>query len=955
MTLASLGGRMRNSLYLFIVAFILILRPGPGVHAASITVNDSCSLVDAITAANTDTATGGCAAGSGADTITLTSDVEVPDGPLRVTSEITIDGGYHCISGPQDRRLFEVSDAGNLHLHRVKLSKTAGGSYVGRGGIAYNNGTLRVTKSTFENSTATFGGGFIYNSGQLAVDGSFFRNGRTTQGSYVFGGAILNRGNATITNSTFTENSAYQGGAIAAVNDDYYNRTGRRVVIANSTFVNNRGITASGTTLLDSWGTFKLYNSVLVGPRSTNPCRFVSSGNMSHNYSAHGCWPSTGGNLRLGALVEPVDGSPPYFPLQDGSVGLGTGHPDHCPATDQLGNARPLPAGSMANCDLGAVESAFALPTPTATATLRPTITPTGTMSPTAAPPVTAIVPSTSIVVNASCSLRDAINSANTDTAVGGCTAGSLDRDAIVLTQDITASYTLPLITSKLRIEGGRHLITVGRNIRPFEIAGNGNAEIVNLRITRADGLSKLTDSGGFIKVNRGGTLKVRSSAFTKGKASNGGAIQNYGTATIESSYFGGNSASNTGGAFKNYDGSATIFNSTFSENSARLGGTLGNGHDSTLTLTNVTIYASSSSDGWGTALWDDLRMGATSYLNNSIIAGTSSDADCAYPAAMQTVNSYVQGVSCQTTFNAVNSGPINLGSLVEPADGSPPYYPLLNNSPAIGQGDAAHCPATDQLGNARPNPAGSNCDLGAVESDASPPTLTPDPSLTMTMMDGQRSEQELNETPKTTATASPTRDPSDVPRNLNSIVNTNSVTLDWDPPSVDPDGYLILRRSQGDADYIEIDILFAADSEDPTIYSDERLVSADTYEYVVMAIFLDGDASDVSEPVTVTVREEDLASPTATATETPTEAETPTATFTPSPTATDASTATDTPTPTATLTPEPCSLAGMNHSGKHGSSLWRVPGGQRRGYDHADGRHRPEPGTACDHVRHYG
>ena len=41
MTLASLGGRMRNSLYLFIVALILILKPGPGVRAASITVDDS--------------------------------------------------------------------------------------------------------------------------------------------------------------------------------------------------------------------------------------------------------------------------------------------------------------------------------------------------------------------------------------------------------------------------------------------------------------------------------------------------------------------------------------------------------------------------------------------------------------------------------------------------------------------------------------------------------------------------------------------------------------------------------------------------------------------------------------------------------------------------------------------------------------------------------------------------
>ena len=809
MTLASLGGRLRYVVTVLIVSLILFVRPGAGVQAASITVNDSCSLPNAITAANTDTATGGCAAGSGADTITLSADVEVLDRTLNVTSELTIDGGYHTISGSLSRRLFEVGSSSNLHLHRVRLRKaTSEDSFEGRGGLVFNLGSLRVTKSSLEDSYAGDGGGAIYNEGRLNVDGSFFRNGRTRPGAYRFGGAILNRGNATITNSTFTENSAYRGGAIAAVNDDYYNRAGRRVVIENSTFVNNRGHVASGTTLLDSWGTFKLYNSILVGAQNTDPCKYVSSGNLSHNYSAHGCWPSTGGNLRLGALVEPADGSPPYFPLGDGSVALGMGHPDHCPATDQLGNARPLPAGSMANCDLGAVESAFAVPTPTATVTLTPTHTPTGTMSPTAAPPVSTAVPSTSIVVNASCNLRDAIISANTDTAVGGCSAGSLDRDVIVLTQDITASYTLPLITSKLRLQGGRHLITVDRNIRPFEITGNGNAEIANLQITRASGLSKLTDSGGFIKVNRGGTLKVSGSAFTKGKATNGGAIQNYGTATIEGSFFGGNTASNTGGAFKNYDGSATIINTTFADNSARLGGTLGNGNRSTLTLTNVTIFASSSNDGWGTALWDDLYKGANSYMNNSIIAGTASDEDCAYPAAMQTVNSYVQGVSCLTTFNVVNSGPINLGPLVEPADGSPPYYPLLNNSPAIGQGDSAHCPATDQLGNARPNPAGSNCDLGAVESNANPPTVTPNPSPAMTMTGGQRTDQELTETPKTTATASPTRDPNDVPRNLNSIVNTNSVTLDWDPPSLVPDGYLILRRSQGDSDYIEIDIL---------------------------------------------------------------------------------------------------------------------------------------------------
>ena len=43
----------------------LLFSPTQIVHAASIAVDSSCSLTDAITAANTDTATGGCIAGSG--------------------------------------------------------------------------------------------------------------------------------------------------------------------------------------------------------------------------------------------------------------------------------------------------------------------------------------------------------------------------------------------------------------------------------------------------------------------------------------------------------------------------------------------------------------------------------------------------------------------------------------------------------------------------------------------------------------------------------------------------------------------------------------------------------------------------------------------------------------------------------------------------------------------------
>ena len=682
MALSFIRGWLRHILSILFVALIVFVRPSPEVHAASITVNASCSLADAITAASTDRARAGCPAGSGADTITLTGDVTVTDRTLFISSEITIDGGYHTISGSASRQLFNVQSSGNLHLHRVKMRKsTSENSYGGKGGLVFNDGTLRVTKSFLEDSYAGDGGGAIYNEGQLTVEGSLFRNGRTNSR----GGAILNERRATITNSTFIGNSASLGGAAATV-WDWHNWSTRLMVFKHVTFVNNQATNSvSGHTLENYVNDIGLYNSILVATTSRGDCG-LNLRNSTQNYSSSGCYPQIGGDLRLGALVEPADGSPAYFPLMEGSVALGMGHPDHCLATDQLGNARTAPAGSMANCDLGAVESDFPVPTPTAAPTLTPTLTPTGTMSPTAVPPTSTAAPTTSIVVDESCYIRDAIISANADTAVGGCTAGSLDRDIIVLSQDIDVAYPLPSFSSKLRIEGGRHLITVTRNIRLFEVAANGNVEIVNLRMTRTEGLPEYHDYGGYIYVIGGGRLTVRGSAFTNGGALTGGAITNHGNTTIEGSYFGGNSTSNTGGAFKNYGGRATIINSTFAENSARLGGAVAN-TGGTLTLTNVTMFGNSSSTWYATTLFN--RHG-TVYLKNSIIAGTSSDDDCSFPQgdAIHTTNSYVESSEyCRTTLNLANSGPINLGALVRPADGSPPYYPLLNDSPAIGAG----------------------------------------------------------------------------------------------------------------------------------------------------------------------------------------------------------------------------------------------------------------------------
>ena len=90
------------------VALMLALGQSPAL-AATIPVGCCCTLVNAITAANTDSATGGCPAGNGADTIVLptgstqtlnsvNNNTYGPNGLPVITSAITIDGNGSTIA-----------------------------------------------------------------------------------------------------------------------------------------------------------------------------------------------------------------------------------------------------------------------------------------------------------------------------------------------------------------------------------------------------------------------------------------------------------------------------------------------------------------------------------------------------------------------------------------------------------------------------------------------------------------------------------------------------------------------------------------------------------------------------------------------------------------------------------------------------------------------------------------
>ena len=162
------------------IALMLALGQHPGL-AATIPVGDACTLVDAITAANTDTATGGCPAGSGADTIVL------PAGSTQTLTEVNNDTygstglpvisecDHHCgagqtitrDSGAPEFRIVAVDSTGELTLQETTVSggvalAPGNPAYYYGGGIAnFLGGTLTVLNSTITGNTGGFGGGGV--------------------------------------------------------------------------------------------------------------------------------------------------------------------------------------------------------------------------------------------------------------------------------------------------------------------------------------------------------------------------------------------------------------------------------------------------------------------------------------------------------------------------------------------------------------------------------------------------------------------------------------------------------------------------------------------------------------------------------------------------------------------------------------------------------------------------
>ncbi len=172
------------TLALLLLALLIV----PTAEAADIQLIDACSLADAIKAANTDEATGGCPAGGGADTITLLADITLDAALPHITSDITLEGNDRTISGNNRFHIFAVN-GGSLTVNDLTLTKCKadwGGAIVN-----VNGGTLTINDSTITDSIAQEGGAIGGDSRVTLSNSALLRNSADVGGAiHTIGGKV---------------------------------------------------------------------------------------------------------------------------------------------------------------------------------------------------------------------------------------------------------------------------------------------------------------------------------------------------------------------------------------------------------------------------------------------------------------------------------------------------------------------------------------------------------------------------------------------------------------------------------------------------------------------------------------------------------------------------------------------------------------------------------------------
>ena len=386
-------------------ALLPVLAASPAA-AAGIVVNSksmltqddgTCTLPEAIKAANTDTAsgasTGECAAGAGtADTITFGVSgtiytTRLPD----ITQGLILNGGNKITLNGQGASSFFIANASSIYLVNITFtngrSQYGGAVFVGPAGVVYleharvtNNraqqgggvivaagADLTVVDSTISGNTGTQTGGGIH-----LGQGAFVQLVRSTVSgnSSPYGAGVFASSTAVLAvdNSTIAKNVAGNtGGALYAAQNV-------GLTLVNSTVSLNSASTSLGGLYADTTANVNIQNSIIAGNTKGNAAGAAIDTSVSNIIGG-----STTGLLDPAGLQANGGPTKTIKLLATAAAALDDGNTGACTSVGNV-DQRGLTRGSP--CDIGAVERDRDMPTTTAPqAQLRSGTTLTGTSS----------------------------------------------------------------------------------------------------------------------------------------------------------------------------------------------------------------------------------------------------------------------------------------------------------------------------------------------------------------------------------------------------------------------------------------------------------------------------------------------------------------------------------------------------------------------------------------------
>lgn len=226
------------------------------VNSATDDRGSGCTLREAIEAANTDNAVGGCTAGNGNDTITFAPalngrTITLAGTHLSLTSTLSIDGGgVITISGNNASGVISVGQSISVTLTGLTIRDGTGfevGPFVYGGGIYGDGSVITIINSTVALNTARIGGGIFGSrySSLTIINSTVTSNTATHQG----GGISVFQSDITLTNSNIEANTAKDGGGIYSYSSI--------MLITNSKVLSNKAASGYGGGIFQ----FQLSNS----------------------------------------------------------------------------------------------------------------------------------------------------------------------------------------------------------------------------------------------------------------------------------------------------------------------------------------------------------------------------------------------------------------------------------------------------------------------------------------------------------------------------------------------------------------------------------------------------------------------------------------------------------------------------------------------------------------------